>query len=208
MTQPGIARRREQRRKNVSERSDERYLEILQAGREVFKERGYENASLKDVADAVGINRSTLYYYISTKEDLIAEILEVPLLEMTRRIREVAELPISASDRLRMVLVLQMDTFAEYQPEMFVFLSDRLHIGRDTDKLRDNARAYGQVLTGIIEDGQRSGEFDPDLDPRVAMLGLLGMSNWVHRWYRPGGRMTLQQIGEQFGRMSIEGLRR
>jgi AcrR family transcriptional regulator len=208
MPQPGIARRREQRRKNVNERSDERYLEILRAGRQVFRERGYENASLKDVADAVGINRSTLYYYISTKEDLLAHILEVPLLTMTQRLRDVAALPVSASDRLRKVMVLQMDTFAAYQPEMFVFLADRLHLGRDTEQLRDNARAYGEVLTGIIEDGQRSGEFDADLDPRVAMLGLLGMSNWVHRWYRPGGRMTLRQIGEQFGRMSIEGLRR
>jgi AcrR family transcriptional regulator len=208
MTQPGIARRREQRRRKVNERSDERYVEILQAGRRVFRAQGFENTSLKDVADAVGINRSTLYYYISTKEDLLAEILEAPLLDMTRKLREVAALPIPASDRLHRVMVLQMDTFAEYQPEMFVFLADRLHLGRDTDRLRDNAREYGEVLTGIIEDGQHNGEFHPDLNPRVAMLGLLGMSNWVHRWYRPDGPLTLQQIGEQFARMTIEGLRK
>jgi AcrR family transcriptional regulator len=99
-------------------------------GNRVFRERGYADTTLQDVAVAVGISRSTLYYYIGTKEDLLAEILEDPLIEMTRGIRAIADLEVPASERLHRAILLQMETFAEYFPEMFVFLAGRLHVGR------------------------------------------------------------------------------
>lgn len=203
---PGMDQRRQKRRQAVTLRSDERYAEILRAGARVFRERGYADTTLRDVADAVGISRSTLYYYIGTKEDLLAEILEDPLIEMTRGIRALADLDVPASERLRRAILLQMETFAEYFPEMFVFLAERLHVGRRTDRIRSNAREYGEALASIIDAGQRAGEFRQDVDPRVAMLGILGMSNWTHRWFRSGGRLTLPQIGEQFAGLALQGL--
>lgn len=208
MAQPGLPRRRQQRREKVADRSDERYEEILRAGEKVFRERGYADATLRDVADAVGISRPTLYYYISTKEELLAKILEEPLMEMTRTISEVASLDLPAPERLHRAILTQMAAFERHRPEMFVFLAEGLHLGPRTERIAPNAREYGEALTGIIEDGQRGGEFRVDIDARVAMLGILGMGNWVHRWYRQGGELTLTQIGEQFAKMAIDGLRR
>lgn len=203
---PKMEQRRQKRREMVSVRSDKRYTEILRAGARVFREQGYANTSLLDVAEAVGISRSTLYYYIGTKEDLLAEILEAPLVDMTRGMQALAALDLPAAERLRQAILLQMRAFEEYFPEMFVFLAERLHIGRRTTVIRSNAREYGEALVGIIEAGQRTGEFRRDLDPQVAMLGILGMANWTHRWYQPAGRLTLTQIGEQFAAMILQGL--
>lgn len=93
--------RREKRRQAVRLHSDERYIEILRAGAQVFRERGYADSTLQDVADAVGINRTTLYYYIGTKEDLLAALLEDPLIKITGGIRAIAGLDLPPSEQLR-----------------------------------------------------------------------------------------------------------
>jgi TetR/AcrR family transcriptional regulator, cholesterol catabolism regulator len=207
MAEKGIRQRREERRKNDNEQSDARYKEILSAGAQVFRERGYLQAALQDVADAVGISRPTLYYYISTKEELLTEILKGPIDEATRMICEIASSDASARDRLKRAIALHMETIETYHPEMFIFFAERLHVGRRTRRIRENSRLYGEAIAKIIEDGQRRGEFRKDIDARVAMLGILGMFNWIHRWYEKAGPLTLPAIGKQFEALALDGLR-
>ena len=78
-----IARRRLERRAAVGRRSDERWASILSAATTVFREHGYEKATLEDIANEVGINRATLYYYVGTKEELLVALLAEPI-EMVR----------------------------------------------------------------------------------------------------------------------------
>ncbi|WP_322857720.1 hypothetical protein [Mycobacterium shigaense] len=70
-----------------------------------------------------------------------------------------------------------------------------------------NADAYGKTLLAIVEEGVASGVFRKDLDPRLAMLGILGMHNWIHPWYVPGGRNSLTEIGDAFAAMVLSGVR-
>jgi TetR/AcrR family transcriptional regulator, cholesterol catabolism regulator len=198
--------RREQRRQKSRDGSDARYRDILRAGALVFRENGYANSTLQDVADAVGLNRATLYYYIGTKEELLAEILNEPLLEMTRRLQRLGRSRESPPELLRHAIVLQFEAFERCYPEMFVFLAEQLHNLSGEGLLRANASEYGDLLTRIIVRGQRRGEFRKDVDPRVAMLGVVGMANWVHRWYRLDGPFSLRAIGDQFATMAVEGL--
>jgi TetR/AcrR family transcriptional regulator, cholesterol catabolism regulator len=206
VTDTASAARREQRRRKVQDGSDERYRDILRAGALVFRQNGYPNSTLQDVADAVGLSRATLYYYIGTKEELLAEILNKPLLEMTRRVKILAGSKASPRERLRQAISLQFEAFERYYPEMFVFLAEQVHIAPGEDLLRANARQYGDLVARIIAQGQRQGEFRKDIDPRVAMLGVVGMANWAHRWYRPDGPLTLRAIGAQFASMAVDGL--
>ncbi|HEY3485805.1 MAG TPA: hypothetical protein VGK49_10495, partial [Ilumatobacteraceae bacterium] len=59
----------------------------------------------------------------------------------------------------------------------------------------------------LIEEGQAAGEFRDDIDPQMAMLAVLGMFNWIHRWYKPAGKRSLEQIGEEFADLAIASLR-
>lgn len=71
----------------------------------------------------------------------------------------------------------------------------------------ENADVYGKTLLAIIEEGVAGGAFRSDLDPRLVMLGVLGMYNWIHRWYVPEGRSSLTEIGDNFADMVLAGLR-
>jgi AcrR family transcriptional regulator len=203
-----LAERRAARREGARTRSDDRYSQIREVAAQMFHEHGYAATSLEDIAKAVGMNRATLYYYVRDKDELLIDILGDPLLDMTQRLVEICELDLPASERLSLAIQRHMITLAEQYPGLFIFFSENLHIltvGTERDIVQ-NSRLYADVFTQLIRDGQDSGEFAPDVDARISMLGIIGMCNWTHRWFQQGGALTLPQIGEQFSRMAVVGL--
>jgi AcrR family transcriptional regulator len=203
-----IARRRLERRQAVGRRSDVRWAEILAGAGRVFARLGYGQSTLEDVAGEVGISRATLYYYVGTKEELLVGLLHDPIQTMRTRLEEVAELPLPAPERLAAALREYVRTMAEL-PELFVFLSENVHqvmTGPEADHIRDNADRYGRTLADVIRSGAKAGEFRTDIDPSVAVLGIIGMFNWIHRWYNPEGERSLEDFGEDFIEMALSSL--
>ncbi|MEJ2861715.1 TetR/AcrR family transcriptional regulator [Actinomycetospora flava] len=204
-----IARRRLERRQASGRRSDERWAEILAGAARVFQRLGYSPATLEDVAVEVGVNRATLYYYVGTKEELLVGLLYRPLETLRERVDEVAALPEPAPQRLESSLREYVRTMAEL-PELFVFLAENVHevmSGPEADRIRDNADRSGRAFAEIIRSGVQEGGFRTDIDPAVAVLGIIGMFNWMHRWYRPDGARTLQDLGEDFIAMALSSVR-
>ena len=203
-----IARRRAERRQASGRRSDARWAEILAGAGRVFARRGYNQSTLEDVANEVGISRATLYYYVGTKEELLVGLLHDPIEKMRMRLQEVADVPVSAPERLEAALREYVRSMAEL-PELFVFLSENVHqvmSGPEADRIRDNADRYGRTLAEIIRSGARAGEFRSDIDPSIAVLGIIGMFNWIHRWYNPNGARSLQEFGDVFIEMALSAL--
>jgi AcrR family transcriptional regulator len=203
-----IGRRRAERRAAEGRRSDQRWNDVLVAAAEVFRRMGYSQARLEDVAQEVGISRATLYYYVGTKEELLVALLEDPIAEVTAGLKKVAAQDLSASEKLAGALREYLHLLEEH-PTLFIFLSENIHnvmSGPEADEIRANADSYGRVLTKIVTDGQKSGEFRDDIRPQVAVLGIIGMFNWMHRWYVPSGKESLSAIGEDFVTMSLAAL--
>lgn len=204
-----IARRRAERRQASGRRSDARWAEIVQGAGKVFRRLGYSQSTLEDVAAEVGINRATLYYYVGTKEELLVALLQQPMEALRTRLEEVADRDISATERLAAALREYVRTMEEL-PELFVFLGENVHnvmSGPEAERLREDADRWGRALTRVIVSGVDSGEFRNDIDPQVAVLGITGMYNWIHRWYRSDGRRSLAEIGEIFLEMALSALR-
>jgi TetR/AcrR family transcriptional regulator, cholesterol catabolism regulator len=202
------ARRRQERRNADRRASGERWQTILKGAAEVFRREGYARARLEDVAVEVGINRASLYYYVGTKEELLVALIEEPAYAMTRHCREALDSDVPPDEKLRRALRAYIEDLAAY-PEVFLLFNESQHIAAipEADDIVANADAYGKALLAIIEQGVASGAFRSDLDPRLVMLGILGMHNWIHRWYVPGGRNTLDEIGDAFAAMVLAGLR-
>jgi AcrR family transcriptional regulator len=199
------------RRSNIqsaSRASDERWQLILRGAAEVFRREGFAHARLEDVAIEVGIDRATLYCYVDTKEELLVAVIEQPAYEMTRHCREALESNAPADEKLRRALRAYLEDLARY-PELFLLFSESQQMATlfEARDVVENADAYGKTLLAIVTEGVRSGVFRSDLDPRLVMLGILGMHNWIHRWYVPGGRNTLAEIGDTFAEMILVGLR-
>ena len=203
-----IGRRRAERREAEGRRSDERWQDVLAAAAEVFRRLGYSQARLEDVAQEVGISRATLYYYVGTKEELLVALLEDPIAAVTASLKKVAAEEIPAEEKLVASLREYLHLLEEH-PTLFIFLSENIHkvmSGPEAEEIRANADSYGRVLTKIVSEGMKSGEFRDDIRPQVAVLGIIGMFNWMHRWYVPSGKESLSAIGEDFVTMSLAAL--
>jgi AcrR family transcriptional regulator len=169
---------------------------------------GYARARLEDVAAEVGINRASLYYYVGTKEELLVALIEPPAFEMTRHCQDALLCEAPADEKLRRALRAFIDDLQTH-PELFVLFTESRHIASipEAEAIVANANTYGKVLLAIIEEGITTRVFRTDLDANLVMLGILGMHNWIHRWYVPEGRNSLNEIGDVFAEMVLSGLR-
>jgi AcrR family transcriptional regulator len=160
--------------------------EMLDHATRLFASQGYESTTLQNVADALGVSRSALYHYVSSKEDLLAMLVE----RMSRGLADSlatlhARTDLSAEGKLRELaesLVRQRAT----SPDQFRVLDQVEPVLPEPvrSQHRQARRDVLSELTGVIDDGITAGEFKP-LDGRIAALSVLGMCNWVAWWYRP-----------------------
>jgi AcrR family transcriptional regulator len=203
-----IARRRMERRLASGRKSDARWREVLEGAARVFQRLGYPQTTLEDVANEVGINRATLYYYVGTKEELLVSLLHQPIEALRAGLEEIVTRQLSATEKLTEALRAYV-TAMQQRPELFIFVGENIHkvmSGDEANDIQDNADRWGRLMAGVIAEGQQQGEFRSDIDPRLATLAISGMFNWTYRWYDPGGRMPLSQIGEVFIELALSSL--
>jgi AcrR family transcriptional regulator len=182
--------------------------EIYEQAIRLFAERGFAGTSLQDIADALGITRPALYYYVKSKDELLAKLAADVAGGSAAQITEVAARPgLDAVGKIREIARLNVVRVAT-QPERF-----RLLIRSEADLPPALSRAYDtsrravlKAVTGVIEDGIRAGRFRP-VDARVAALGVIGMCNWVAWWFRPG-RDGIDAVADQLADMAVAAVQR
>ena len=171
--------------------------EIYEQAIRLFAERGFAGTSLQDIADALGITRPALYYYVKSKDELLAKLAADVAGGSAAQITEVAARPdLDAVGKIREIARLNVVRVAT-QPERF-----RLLIRSEADLPPDLSAAYDasrravlKAVTGVIEDGIRAGQFRP-ADARVAALAVIGMGNWVACWFDPGRDSAVAVAGQ------------
>ncbi|WFE20354.1 TetR/AcrR family transcriptional regulator [Solwaraspora sp. WMMD937] len=203
-----IARRRMERRLASGRKSDARWQEVLDGAARVFQRLGYAQTTLEDVATEVGINRATLYYYVGTKEELLVSLLHQPIEQMRVELEQIVAEPTPPREKLARGLRAYVHAM-QRRPELFIFVGENIHkvmTGDEVTDIQRNADLWGRLLTKVITDGAASGEFRSDVDPNVAVLGIVGMFNWTYRWFDPDGPRSLADFGEIFIELALSSL--
>lgn len=186
---------------------EERWAELIDVATQVFYEKGYDGASLQDIADRLGMLKGSLYYYIQSKEDLLFDVISAVHREGLEVVRSRAELPGDPLEKLRAVIVGHVEHTCRNLVKTAVFLHELSALPEERRaEVLGSEHAYQGVFRDLIEQGQRDGLVREDLDPRLAALSILGSTNWVYRWFRPGGAFGPEQIGAELAEMAIRGI--
>jgi AcrR family transcriptional regulator len=184
-----------------------RQREILEAAAEVFHRKGYESTSIQDIADAVGILKGSLYYYIDSKEDLLYAILQDVHEDALRNIERTNAIDGDALQRIRAFVSLHIEFNAENLVKMGVFFQDFRSLGEERRAVIVEERdQYDQFLRTLIQEGQEQGLVCPDVDPKLAGLAVLGMTNWIYHWYQPSGERTAPELAQAYADLVVAGL--
>jgi TetR/AcrR family transcriptional regulator, cholesterol catabolism regulator len=186
---------------------EERWAELIEVATQVFYEKGYDGASLQDIAERLGMLKGSLYYYIQSKEDLLFDVISTVHKEGLAVIRGRADVPGGPLERLENVIVGHVEHTCRNLVPTAVFLHELSALPPERrQEVLGSEHAYQGVFRDLIELAQKDGLVRAELDPRLATLSVLGSANWVYRWFRPGGEFSAEQIGAQLADMSIRGI--
>ena len=162
---------------------------------------------MRDIAEAVGINKGSLYSYIKSKEDLLIPVFEQAQGVLTTQIEQIAANEgWSPTEKLRRAIHAHVTAVADNLDVLTVYLSEWRQLA--SESLATNRRqreTYAQLFHQILRDGMASGEFRP-MDTRIVMLGMIGMCNYLFRWYREDGRLSPDQIADELMEMVMRGV--
>jgi AcrR family transcriptional regulator len=178
----------------LRDRYERRRLHVLGTAAHEFAERGYHATSMDDLSTATGLAAGGLYHYIGSKEELLFAILEQlmdPLLERARAL-EASDAP--PAERLRALLRVWLEHIEDHHDHMLVFTRERRILERDErwKQVRESRQAFEEILERMVAAAVPGG------DTRLRVLALLGMVNHTAQWFRPGGRLSSQEVADGY----------
>ena len=186
-----------------------RRREILRRATEVFEQQGVARTSMEDIANAVGIKREGIYYYFKSRGDILLEIILPQSNTLALNLKHILDSRMTRVEKLHAAIKSHLDAFNPAYLEMSVALRED-HFVRDDKKLGELKRTwdtYNEMWTALIAEGQEEGVFKNGMNPKLVAFGLLGMCNWVSRWYDPNkGSLTITDLIDTFSTMSMTGI--
>lgn len=169
---------------------------IREAAVKAIAKHGFEAASLREIAKEVGIRAPSLYNYISSKEQLLYELMKDPLTSMLTEYRALVKEIDDPAEKLRVFVQVHLNFHLRSRLDVFIGNMELRSLSANHYRTISNLREeYARALQGIIEEGVQSGVFNAS-DPRVITLIMLGMLSGVCNWYQPGGPMSADEMTE------------
>ena len=179
--------------------------EILRVAADKFGKQGYQATTLDEIAVAAGISRAAFYLYFPNKEELLHRIYNQVIASSQAAIEQIVAEKLPVSEKLRRIIRHQVRYMATNIPLAQVFFSEIFNLRPELGQWVKRAnRAFGGVIEQVVSEGVQTGELIP-LHPKQFTYALMGMCNWMHRWYRPGGEWTPDTVAEEFIRILESG---
>ena len=189
-------------------RKEDRADHIYRVAAEIMCQKGYEATSMNDIADAVGLTKAGVYHYIRGKEHLLFEIMSFGMDMVEEDVISPAREIADAEERLRMIVERHVRRILEVGGAVTILLEE-MHALTPTHRriVRSRKRTYFELIKQTLEQLSAEGKLR-DVNPTVATFGLLGMVNWISRWYRRDGRLTAPEVTRDFLEIAVNSVLR
>jgi AcrR family transcriptional regulator len=188
-------------------RPSERRADLVRIAAELFAERGYRATTVRHIGDAAGVLSGSLYHHFDSKETILDELLSSYLNELVETYREITA-GVEPMTALRGLVTEAFRSLGEHRAAITVLQNERNYL-RTLPRfgyLTKNEEEVRRIWITVLRDGIDSGSFRADLDPTVTYR-FLRDSVWVAvRWFRQGGRLTPEDLAEQYLRMILTGI--
>lgn len=183
--------------------------EIIAVAARLFKEKGYRATTLEDIAAAVGMLKGSLYYYIRSKEELLYLVVRDPIRQAYQKLEEIVHSTVPVQSKIAQAIGNHMTLFHQHYPHIAVYLHDYHHLMEQLQQnIIETPKHYQRLWAELLQQGVEAGELRSDLDVKVAGYAILGMCNWVYRWYNPHGTLSAEKVADIFTALILEGLTR
>jgi TetR/AcrR family transcriptional regulator, cholesterol catabolism regulator len=181
---------------------------ILEAAAQVFRQKGFHGASMKDIAEAVNLQKASLYHHVSSKQEILLALLDRALELLLERISVISNQSIPADKKLQQMIRAYLQILAENTDLSAVLLFEHRSLERKQHARHvPNRDKFEALWRDVLVEGVASKLFKCD-DPALTARAILGILNWTITWYRPDGDLTINQIADQYSNLLLSGLLR
>lgn len=170
---------------------------LLTQAAQLFKEKGYERTTVRDLASAVGIQSGSIFHHFKTKEDILFSVMEETILYLTTRMEEALEAAEGAEARLLALIICELNAIlggTSAAMTVLVYEWRSLSVPRQEQILTLRQR-YEQLWLDVLEECKTEGLVTGDLF--ILRRFLTGALSWTITWYRPNGKLTMEDLARE-----------
>src|SRR5438105_10322493 len=180
-------------------------VEIRSVALDLFYKHGFQATTLRHIASRVGIQVGSLYNHITSKGDLLFDIMETVMQALLEDQRQVAQ-EADVVERMRLLVYHHVRFHGERAKEVFIGNSELRSLNRQQRaRIVALRHEYEEMFQKELEDGIRQGKF-MRVDVQVTAFGILAMATWVSSWYSARGRLSLEEIADIYSDMVLRGI--
>jgi AcrR family transcriptional regulator len=182
---------------------------ILEKSIDLFYRHGFVKASIRDIVKEVGITNSTVYLYFKNKDEILFNIIFNIGVELLRELQTVIEKQNDPVECLRAMIFRQVcfSTETNNWKRVKIFLEEQYqlphHLGK---KALEQHRQIFDLYYSKICEIERNGLLNEKVNKTVIIFGIFAMMNWVYRWFRPNGKLTIEQVAENVIDLFVDGI--
>ena len=182
-----------------------RRTELRREAARLFAERGYHGTSIGDLAEALGVQKATLYAHIESKQDLLYETMRDGADAFHAALDAIPE-DITVVEKIRLALRGHLRVVAEQLDVATVFVQEWRYLeGERKDEIVAERRRYEDRIRAFFVEGRELGELRTDLEDGTAALLMLSAANWAYTWLQPG--RDTDELADRFFGLLVDGMR-
>ena len=180
---------------------------IIKVASRLMSQKGYKGASLQEISDVVGIHKTTIFHYFKNKEELLLSVLRIAIADVTRQLEQIIEdEKLSPEEKLRQAIFIHLDSMVKHLDNVNVYHSEiRFLSNKNRRKYLDTRKYYASRFEQIIKEIKDSDDrYFNGLDTKIVNFGILGMCNWVAKWFKKSGPFRITDIADIFYKLIIQ----
>ena len=171
---------------------------IFREAARLFREKGYNGATQRQLADRVGVQGASIYHHFPSKQDILFAIMEHTMTGLLQEVRHALESETASPARLRRAIRAHINYHTMHRDETYVADAELRSLdGANYEKIVAMRSAYEQIFTGILKDGLAEGSMQVG-DVSLATKALLQMCTGISYWYSPAGKRPIGEIIDQY----------
>lgn len=180
--------------------------DILDAAAQVFRKKGFHGSSMADIAEAVNLQKASLYHHVASKQEILLALLDRAIEMLTEQIAPLVKQSAPADKKLREMIRAYLQLLADNADLASVLLFEHRSLdAKQHARHIPNRDKFEELWRDVVLEGVKAKKFHVS-NPALAVRAMLGTLNWTLTWYRSNGTMTIEQIADQIADLQFKGL--
>ncbi|WP_082234085.1 TetR/AcrR family transcriptional regulator [Halobacillus massiliensis] len=172
---------------------------IINTSLTLFEQHGFHGVTVKQIVEASNTSKGGFYHYFYSKEELLFVIHDSFITYVSKEAKDAIATHSSPVNQIQAIIRSFIKVFDLYKPHISVFYQESKYLKPAYEKqIKEKRDEFKQMVLQVIEDGQKAGHFRKEVPPILGTMSILGMVNWIYKWYDPHGEFSIDEIADVF----------